>query len=973
MPAPEARAPLSSGGADLWGLPEDSGEDDAQAGAAAQQQASDTDRPPHVLELRVHGVNNTTAFALLDLAPDQVRLIAGDKLGSFWEPTADALVASEKSPRGSVPAHITREAYSWGGMVRTTPNLGNASIGGMAAGVIARIGYALLLPYAIANAVQWVRRLKPADRGHVDEEEAPPGEKSAMGRAEKRKSLASEAGRFTSAGLTRLFGVILSALFSTTAVAIALDIGAAQCGADAARCEPLSAVFAPMASWTLGQRFALLAVLPALAVVGLWVLSTISRQRYDVLPGMENRRDVSTGQEESEGEKKAPVPRPLALLSQPGFWSNRMTANLARLHLAVGLFLIAGFVAAQALSAWATRVPEWWWGLCGLAAVGLVAAATTSFFVPTTMISIVERRNVFWPGKATAGILGAGIVVFIATVLTAAFEADAASDAPTRLVGVDVMFFWLTGLGLLIAISGVWWRRDKRPERVAWHGRAPAVLMLLALALAVGTSAIVVFTTANVLNGSAGATALVQPAGEPGSTDDLEQECVCDVDEDGTVTVTMEDAAIPSALHAPASLAALGTAVLLGLLFAVAAAVIGMLRRRDVSERARAWGQVYEPPAPGRAAARRAAERTGDGDGPLDGIGDQQGVLPLDKVALYERIVAKRKFAARIQAAEPVIGIVASWLGVAIAAGIAWTLYVASTGGLWPVQESGFLAVFAMAIQVILDIALPALAWVGVAIVAALSVSGGTGQRPLGIVWDIACYLPRTGHPFGPPCYAERAVPEIAGRIKYWIDAPDVDPDERARRGVVLSAHSMGAVLSVSALALLASSPATRGYVERVSLLTFGTQLRTYFGRILPELLGPDILGTTPTRAPRLLAADPWIEDFREAEKAEAKPPSGIIGNPSAPETALLPQPGVPWISLWRLTDYLGFPAASTRRNAVDVYARELDLTGYMVGVGTHGEYYRTPEYTTALVHLREKYMPPAPEPPGDAPPSSRW
>ena len=94
------------------------------------------------------------------------------------------------------------------------------------------------------------------------------------------------------------------------------------------------------------------------------------------------------------------------------------------------------------------------------------------------------------------------------------------------------------------------------------------------------------------------------------------------------------------------------------------------------------------------------------------------------------------------------------------------------------------------------------LAALATAVVALLAVgaTAGTGTRPLGIVWDIACFLPQTGHPFGPPCYAERAVPEIAGRINHWLRTED--------RRVVLAAHSMGAVLAMSTIGLLASSDA---------------------------------------------------------------------------------------------------------------------------------------------------------------------
>lgn len=68
----------------------------------------------------------------------------------------------------------------------------------------------------------------------------------------------------------------------------------------------------------------------------------------------------------------------------------------------------------------------------------------------------------------------------------------------------------------------------------------------------------------------------------------------------------------------------------------------------------------------------------------------------------------------------------------------------------------------------------------------------------------------------------------------------------------------------------------------------------------------------------------------------------------------------MPWLSLWRPTDFLGFPAVSTARadpsrgfrNDVDRVAEELDLSGYMVEVGTHGEYYRVPAYTQAVEDL---------------------
>ena len=187
-----------------------------------------------VLELRVHGVNNTTAPALLDLRPQDVELVAGDKLGSFWRPTAAALSALTQGQRGYVPPGIVREAYSWGGMVRTTPDLGSAGPAGVAASAVARVFYAMILPFSIANAAQWSWRL-PAAR-------------------------ADERGVRRFAAATRLFGLLLILLFTCTAVAVALDIGALQCAAAPRLCGPVADLVAPLARWTPGQRLALFAL-----------------------------------------------------------------------------------------------------------------------------------------------------------------------------------------------------------------------------------------------------------------------------------------------------------------------------------------------------------------------------------------------------------------------------------------------------------------------------------------------------------------------------------------------------------------------------------------------------------------------------------------------------------------------------------------------------------------------------------------
>ena len=90
------------------------------------------------------------------------------------------------------------------------------------------------------------------------------------------------------------------------------------------------------------------------------------------------------------------------------------------------------------------------------------------------------------------------------------------------------------------------------------------------------------------------------------------------------------------------------------------------------------------------------------------------------------------------------------------------------------------------------------------------SAAVGTG-RPLGLLWDLVAWLPRAGHPFGPACYSERAVPELANRMFQWltdekrVDDPAVLNEVRPARRILLATHSLGAVLGIAALYHLAA------------------------------------------------------------------------------------------------------------------------------------------------------------------------
>ena len=104
-----------------------------------------------------------------------------------------------------------------------------------------------------------------------------------------------------------------------------------------------------------------------------------------------------------------------------------------------------------------------------------------------------------------------------------------------------------------------------------------------------------------------------------------------------------------------------------------------------------------------------------------------------------------------------------------------------------------------------------------------------SARRTIGILWDVGTFWPRAAHPFAPPCYAERAVPDLTWRIATWTQ-------ETGGR-LVVSGHSQGSVLAAAAAWQL--PPATR---SRVALLTYGSPLERLYGRWFPAHFGPEAL-----------------------------------------------------------------------------------------------------------------------------------
>ncbi|MFE9917097.1 hypothetical protein ACFYPG_18300 [Micromonospora sp. NPDC005553] len=116
--------------------------------------------------------------------------------------------------------------------------------------------------------------------------------------------------------------------------------------------------------------------------------------------------------------------------------------------------------------------------------------------------------------------------------------------------------------------------------------------------------------------------------------------------------------------------------------------------------------------------------------------------------------------------------------------------------------------------------------WVIAAIILGLIIGGIFAyrtepyRRHIGVLWDLGTFWPRAAHPFAPPCYSERAVPELARRITFLVERGDA---------VLLTGHSHGSVLLAATVLRL---PPQIG--DRVALLTHGSPLRRLYARLFP-------------------------------------------------------------------------------------------------------------------------------------------
>lgn len=110
-------------------------------------------------------------------------------------------------------------------------------------------------------------------------------------------------------------------------------------------------------------------------------------------------------------------------------------------------------------------------------------------------------------------------------------------------------------------------------------------------------------------------------------------------------------------------------------------------------------------------------------------------------------------------------------------------------------------------------------------------------RRQIGAMWDVLIFWPRHIHPFAPPCYSERVIPQLQWHLDHLLEEG---------KGVVLAGHSQGSVIASAASAVRRQKTA-----DRFDLVVYGSPIAALYERVFPAYFGPDFYETVDTTTRR--------------------------------------------------------------------------------------------------------------------------
>lgn len=961
-----------------------------------------------VLEIRVHGIANAPPAEMLEVEASEVRRRIGDDLGSFWV-RKDAPDEPARDPDTGVAA---TEAYSWGALART---------GGSAIAVIGRVlvhlGWLFILPFGICNLAYWTRDIPKQD------DTRPESWRGGHGAALLRLFALVLTLIYAAAFMTVAVDLVGIQCFDGVTVCAALPSwldGLNGLDRDGRAAVLSLAPVAAMLVIYLIARSGRVSWEPNLNAFAEKFLGGKAASDAATAAASDAATPApSTGAGAAgaaAGATERAVARPL--LATRGFWTRARTgATSERLHFAgvIALVLlllswdgalhplgaacvgdddrfVEGGCLSQVFAYGGTPVAAFWIGC--LAAALLVGVAVSIITASVSKTAFGDRVK-----RAIAGVLlGLACAGYVAYLVVALWPpaADAAVDPDPRspFLGLVVTPTALMVVALGIAfIGGAWGTHASRVLAVtlvslaglafAATGWAPDFGLLLTV---MGAVLLVVHFLALI---GADASRRRHPHGTRSAAD--ARPFAGDLSVVGWrgfgAMVGMLAALLVSMVVS--SLLVLGV---LGYLGPAAAGEVAGGRRTPAAE---ALGPLVPPVAYGRFAVvltlivivlgvfllvvlgpkfwvlpqftvPRLDPPETDPDGApmhLGGVAtppaDYPEREPTPPPGPAKRVLTVRRTSQVLHRGEVLL----AWLAVLSAAGF---LVFASPWGYRRIAEA-----LPEDVRVgVRDASIAILVAVALAAVAAVAATAATkAERPLALFWDIMCFFPRAGHPFAPPCYSERTVPELSGRIRAWLAGdPEGLGEVRDERAVVIAAWSMGGPVAVSAIFALADNELAERSptVRSIALLTYGSQLRAFFSRFFPSVLGPDDLGVDGVVGPSLFLRDPWQRQVRREwpeafAGAEPNAARAVTADPTREFTlrSLLgggTDPGVArevrWVSLWRRTDPLGFPVHGYRENPIDRGAVERSATSYLWQVAAHGEYPGTAQYAAARAAL---------------------
>ncbi len=794
---------------------------------------------PEVVELRVHGVGGAPPSQLLG-DPDPI-LVSGNVLAGFWrperrvpwigkapwlvppphelpresDPPADVKadpksVDADEPPRESGPPADVKADRESMGAVKLPPQrypMEAFSWGGLTSGSWTRALWILLAPFAFGNAAGWMHEPNCPD-------EAPGSDQRAKAPFQKQMA--------TWFCLTLTVAPIWMMAF------LAVDLVAYRCGWQSFECRSGHSWLAAIVDWAsqshkilfvnlggVGLLFAVAILVPVLVLILLWLVGRASSRDYEQF---------------NMGDPPEPQTHNEVSLRNPHFWrSDRPVRRLQRLHLAVG-------VAAAQVS------------LAG----AMIEGATDD---PTTR----RQMQVFlWLG------LGFVAAVMFLTTRSSTFARDLKGH-PTRDLPPQITL-WVAAILLLVTVLFAIGGPSGDPAGVATLDPCDAtscvthtVLKPMGIFVRLGQSltAVQIFLVILMLGKARGgrlrrllgaltplafslmvAVPVLRHRGWlPGwvkTTGWLDQ------------TTEAIRASVGGFAYTSAVVILLSH-ILLRRRFSVAKAFLGFGPSALSALAAFAWGSFW-------AGSGALVADILDGDGStvtllppawfawmatsfaaliVGAIAGFVGLLlfakrPSDHQAVINQYPGLTLDDARVKS----IANAYRWRRIVARADRMLAFAEALTLGLATFQITRFFMTgkavggFWLDISNFLVLLLPAGLYLGMR----WAFNSAAGRRGVGSVWDVVTFFPRTFHPFAPPCYGERAVPQLAFRLAKLTELDNAEAGKR--QGVVVRAHSQGTVVALAAILQAMVHP--NFDKDRLRFVTFGSPLTMLYSRVFP-------------------------------------------------------------------------------------------------------------------------------------------